>query len=96
MHIPCSIVYHYAMEQAIRVNVTLRGLAASRLAELASRMHVNEGTLARSLLTTALEELDPEARYITDVLNRIPGAWEDAQKGLAEIRSGKGIPLDRF
>jgi hypothetical protein len=55
--------------------------------------HTNPGTLARSLLSSALDEADRDPRTITDILDRIPGAWEDALAGSEELRSGKGIPL---
>ena len=59
-----------------RLNVTLDPEHAARLARLAERTHVQEGTLARSLLSVAIEEADPEARNIVAVLDGIPGAYE--------------------
>ena len=38
-----------------RLNITLDGEHASKLARLAARVHVNEGTLARSLLSSAID-----------------------------------------
>lgn len=67
-----------------------------KLRRLADRTHTSPGTLARSLLSTALDDADPDPRTITDILDRIPGAWEDAQAGTEEIRTGKGIPLDEL
>jgi hypothetical protein len=52
------------------------------------------GTLAHSLLCTALDEADPEPSSIVALLDSIPGALERANQGLREINSGKGIPLD--
>ena len=40
-----------------RVNVTLDAEHALKLRQLAERTHTNEGTLARSLLSTALGKL---------------------------------------
>lgn len=77
-----------------RVNVTLDDEHALKLRRLAERTHTNEGTIARSLLSTALDEADPDARNITDLLDRIPGAFERAQEGLEQVRSGMGAPLD--
>jgi hypothetical protein len=79
-----------------RLNVTLDSEHAARLARLAERMHVQEGTLARSLLSTAIEEADPDARSITALLDGIPGAYEDARLGLEQTREGKTIPLDEL
>ncbi len=76
-----------------RVNIVLDEERGVKLRRLAERTHTNPGTLARSLLSTALDEADPDARTIMDLLDRIDGAWEDAMAGSEEIRSGKGIPL---
>ncbi len=76
-----------------RVNVVLDDEHASKLSALAQRAHVQEGTLARSLLSNALEDADPDARTVTELLDAIPGAWERTQEGLAEARRGDGTPL---
>lgn len=78
---------------AARVNIVLDEERAAKLRRLAERTHTNAGTLARSLLSTALDEADPDPRNVTDLLDRIDGAWEDAIAGSEEIRSGKGISL---
>jgi hypothetical protein len=79
-----------------RFNVQLDARHARKLRILAERTHVNPGTLARSLLSAALDEVDPEPSTIVDLLDSIPGAFERANQGLDEIRLGKGIPLDEF
>jgi hypothetical protein len=79
-----------------RVNIVLDEERSVKLRRLADRTHTSPGTLARSLLSTALDDADPDARTITDVLDRIPGAWEDAQAGSNELRMGKGISLDEL
>lgn len=79
-----------------RFNIQLDEPYASKLRELAARTHVNPGTLARSLLSAALDEADPEPSTIVALLDSIPGALERAKQGLREVRSGKGIPLDEF
>jgi hypothetical protein len=79
-----------------RVNIVLDAERAVKLRRLAERTHTSPGTLARSLLSTALDDSDPDPMTITDILDRIPGAWDDAEAGSAEIRSGKGIPLDEL
>lgn len=79
-----------------RLNVTLDQEHAARLARLAERTHVQEGTLARSLLSTAIEDADPDARSVVAVLDGIPGAYERAQLGLERARSGETIPLDEL
>jgi hypothetical protein len=77
-----------------RLNVTLDSEYAAKLSRLAERTHVQEGTLARSLLSSALDEADPDPRTITALLDGIPGAYERAQRGLREVAEGKTIPLD--
>lgn len=79
-----------------RINVTLDEEHASKLARLAERTHIQEGTLARSLLSTALDDADPEASRITEILDAIPGAWDRTQEGLAQAARGEGTPLDEL
>jgi predicted transcriptional regulator len=81
---------------ARRINVTLDDEHAHKLASLAERTHVQEGTLARSLLSTALDDADPDAGRITEVLDAIPGAWDRTQEGLAQAARGEGTPLDEL
>lgn len=81
---------------ARRINVTLDEEHAGKLLRLAERTHVQEGTLARSLLSAALDDADPDAARITEVLNAIPGAWERTQEGLAQAARGEGTPLDEL
>lgn len=81
---------------ARRINVTLDEEHAGKLLRLAERTHVQEGTLARSLLSTALDDADPDAARITEALNAIPGAWERTQEGLAQAARGEGMPLDEL
>ena len=77
-----------------RLNVTLDGEHAAKLARLAERTHTQEGTLARSLLSRALDEADPDPRHIVDLLDGIPGAFERAELGREQTRSGQTISLD--
>jgi len=79
-----------------RINLTLDDEHAHKLAMLAKRSHVQEGTLARSLLSTALDDADPDAARITEILNAIPGAWERTQEGLAQAERGEGKSLDEL
>jgi hypothetical protein len=79
-----------------RVNVTLDDVHAEKLRRLAERTHVNEGTIARSLLSTALDEADPDPRNVTALLDGIPGAFERAEAALAQIRAGEGTPLSEL
>jgi hypothetical protein len=79
-----------------RLNVTLDPESAQKLARLAERTHVHEGTLARSLLSMALDDADPDPSNVATLLDGIPGAFERAQLGLEQARSGRTIPFDEF
>jgi hypothetical protein len=79
-----------------RLNITLDAEYAAKLARLAARVHVQEGTLARALLSTALDEADPDPRSVTEVLDAIPGAWERANLGRQQARSGQTIASDEL
>jgi hypothetical protein len=57
---------------------------------------LQEGTLARSLLATALDAADPDAARITEILDAIPAAGERTQEGLAQAARGEGTPLDEL
>ena len=71
-------------------------LSAEPHARLAERAHVREDTLARSLLSLAIEEADPEARHIVAVLDGIPGAYEHAMQSLERAHAGETIALDEL
>ena len=82
--------------RANRVNVTLDDAQWLKLQRLAERTHTNEGTLARSLLSTALDEADPDPRNVAELLDGIPGALERARFGADQARRGLGTPLDEL
>ncbi|HEX5468667.1 MAG TPA: hypothetical protein VFW80_06445 [Gaiellaceae bacterium] len=77
-----------------RLNVTLDDEHSEKLRILAERARVQEGTLARSLLSSALDEADPDARHLAELLDSIDGAFDRAQQGLAEGREGRTVSLD--
>jgi len=77
-----------------RLNVTLDPEHAAKLALLAERTHTQEGTLARSLLSHAIDEADLDPRHAVELLDGVPGAFERAQLGLEQARSGKTVSLD--
>jgi len=78
---------------ANRINVTLDDLYAAKLRQLAERTHVQEGTLARSLLSQALDEADADPATVVQVLDGISGAFDRAQLGLRQARSGETVRL---
>jgi hypothetical protein len=79
-----------------RLDITLDEKQAKKLSRLADRMHVQPGTLARSLLSTAIDEADPDARNVVELLDGIPGAYERAQVGLEQATSGQTVALDEL
>jgi hypothetical protein len=79
-----------------RINITLDPEHASKLARLAARVHVNEGTLARSLLSSAIDDADPDADTVVAVLDGIDGVWDRAQLGRRQAASGDTLSLDEL
>ncbi len=82
------------MSATNRLNVTLDDEHAIKLARLAERIHVQEGTLARSLLSHAIDEADIEPNDMVRLLDGIDGAFERATQGLTQARAAKTIDLD--
>lgn len=77
-----------------RLNVTLDPEHAEKLARMAEQAYTAEGTLARSLLSRAIDEADIDARSMVELLNGIPGALDRALLGREQGRRGETIPLD--
>lgn len=86
-------VYDEAME---RLNVTLNDEQAEKLARLADRLHIQPGTIARSLLSNALDEADPDARNVAELLEGIPGALARARLGRRQALAGETISVDQL
>ncbi len=76
-----------------RLNVSLDEQRASKLARLADRVHVADGTLARSMLSAAIDEADPDAGSITDILEGIPGLADRLERAEAEVAAGAVVEL---
>jgi hypothetical protein len=79
-----------------RLNITLDDEQAEKLGRLADRMHVLPGTVARSLLSSAIDDADPDARNVVELLDGIPDAFERAQLGLKQAMAGDTISLDEL
>lgn len=77
-----------------RFNVLLDDEHAAKLHRLAERTYVNPGTIARSLLSTALDQADPSPEDVTALLDAIPGAYERALEGREAIKAGRVVPLE--
>jgi predicted transcriptional regulator len=79
-----------------RLNVTLDDEHAAKLSRIAERTHLQEGTLARSLLSQAIDEADVDPRDVVQILDGISGAFERAELGRSQAKSGSTIPLDEL
>jgi hypothetical protein len=91
----CTVCYEPCTLRVMeRLNITLDDEPAEKLARLAERMHVQPGTVARSLLSSALDDADPDARNVVELLDGIPGAYERAQLGLKQANAGETVSLD--
>jgi len=73
--------------------MTVRACYGARVVRRPNRLNVvlGEGSVAKS---SALHDDDPDARTITALLDRIEGAFEEAQRGLEEGRQEPGIRLE--
>ena len=78
------------------LKITLDPERAAKLTLLAERTHTQKGTLARSLLSQAIDEADVDARRIVELLDGIPGAFDRAQLGLEQARAGETIAADEL
>ncbi len=52
--------------------------------------------LAHAVLVEFLDTQAGDADRATEIIDRIPGAWERSQEGRAQIDAGHGIPLDQL
>ena len=77
-----------------RINITLDAERAAKLALMAERAQVADGTLARSLLSAAIDAAPPEPRQMIEILDGIPGAWDRIALGLEQARLGQTIDLN--
>lgn len=79
-----------------RLNISLDDEQAEKLARLADRMHIQPGTIARSLLSSALDDADPDARNVAELLNGIPDAFQRADLGRRQAEAGNTVSLDEL
>ncbi len=91
--VPIRATVGFVPEQSIRLNVTLTPEHGEKLARIAERTHVREGTLASSLLSQAIDDADPDASGIVALLDRIPGAWDRIGAGIEDARAGRTVPF---
>jgi predicted transcriptional regulator len=77
-----------------RFNVLLDDEHAAKLHRLAERTYVNPGTIARSLLSRALDQADPSPEHVAALLDAMPGAHESALEGRTDIEAGRLTKLE--
>lgn len=77
-----------------RLNITVDDEQYERLAQMAERMHLQPGTLARSLLLSALDEAALDAENVVRLLDAVPDAYGHAELGRRQAESGETISLD--
>jgi hypothetical protein len=77
-----------------RLNLTLPDAYTAVLEHMAAKSHIEPGSLARALLCARLDEII--ARDVFDILDLVPGAYDQVRRGEEELDAGRGIPLDQF
>lgn len=77
-----------------RINVLLDDEHAAKLHAIAERTYLQPGAVARSLLSVALDQANPDGATITAILDAIPGAWESVRRGEADYAAGRIVPLE--
>jgi predicted transcriptional regulator len=77
-----------------RLNITVDDEQYERLARMADRMHLQPGTLARSLLLTALDEVTLDADNVVRLLDGLPDAYERVELGRRQAEAGETVSLE--
>lgn len=77
-----------------RLNITVDDEQYARLAQMAERAHLQPGTLARSLLLSALDEAALNADNVVRLLDGLPDAYGRAELGRRQADAGETVPLD--
>jgi hypothetical protein len=80
--------------EGTRVNVTLDAEYGEKLRRMAERAYVQEGTMARSLLSRAIDEADIDPESMVDLLGRIPGAVERLERAREQLARGEVVELE--
>jgi hypothetical protein len=79
-----------------QVTVLLVADHAARLSRLAKRAGTQAETVAASLLSYALDDLDHHSLDVGDLLDGIPGAYERALLGHEQSRAEKTTELENL
>jgi len=76
-----------------RLTIDLEDDDGAELDRLAEGQRTDAEGFARGLLIELLRNQRYDSRTATEVLDGIPGAWERAQEGRAQIAAGRGVSL---
>jgi hypothetical protein len=76
-----------------RLTIDLDDDDGAELDRLAEGQRTDAEGFARGLLIELLRNQGHDSRTATEVLDGIPGAWERAQEGRAQINAGRGVSL---
>jgi hypothetical protein len=79
-----------------QITVALDAEHSDKLAQLAARSGASEEPLAESLLAGALDNANPDAARVTELLDDIPGALDRAREGSRQAAAGDAISLDEL
>lgn len=79
-----------------RLNITVDDDQYERLSRMAERMHLQPGTLARSLLLSALDEAALDAENVVRLLDGLPAAYERAELGRRQAQDGETVSLEEL
>lgn len=77
-----------------RLSLTLPDEYSAVLEDMAAKSRIEPGSLARALLCARLDEIS--ARNVFDLLDLVPGAYEQVRRGEEELKAGKGIPMEEL
>ena len=77
-----------------RLNLQLDPEHMRKLDRVAERLYLQPGTVGRSLLYTILDQIEPDSLTMTTLLDAIPGAFQQAQAGLADAAAGRVVDLE--
>ncbi len=78
------------------MNLSLDAQRAAKLAIVAERTDVQEANRGPLPALECTRRGRPDPRDIASLLDAIPGAWERAQVGLRQSRSGDAVTLDEM
>ncbi len=79
-----------------RLNITIADEQAAKLARIADRVRIQPGTIARSLLSAAIDDADADARIVAELLDGLPDAFARATLGREQARAGETMSLEQL